>query len=129
MAFTSLTENIDTATPGGKLVFNLFGALAEFEAALIRERTMAGLAAARARGRTGGRPTVWTAEKLATARRARLPDPPIATIVTHGHPPPSHPVLRRRAGKANRLPADRPTVTRCYSRPLLTWPSMLPDPN
>ncbi len=93
VAFTSLTENIDTATPGGKLVFNLFGALAEFEAALIRERTMAGLAAARARGRTGGRPTVWTAEKLATARRARLPDPPIATIVTHGHPPPSHPVL------------------------------------
>lgn len=53
VAFHSLTENIDTATPGGKLVFHLFGALAEFERALIRERTMAGLAAARARGRTG----------------------------------------------------------------------------
>ncbi len=69
VGFASLTENIDTSTPGGKLVFHLFGALAEFEAALIRERTMAGLAAARARGRVGGRPTVWTAEKLATARQ------------------------------------------------------------
>ena len=67
VAFVSLTENIDTSTPGGKLVFHLFGALAEFERDLIRERTLAGLAAARARGRTGGRPTVWTAEKRRTA--------------------------------------------------------------
>ncbi len=68
VAFVSLTENIDTSTPGGKLVFHLFGALAEFERDLIRERTEAGLAAARARGRVGGRPTVWTEAKLRTAR-------------------------------------------------------------
>ena len=64
----SLTESIDTSTPGGRLIFHVFGALAEFERDLIRERTMAGLAAARARGRAGGRPTVWTPEKLTTAR-------------------------------------------------------------
>src|SRR5215212_2541088 len=56
IGFKSLTEQIDTTTPGGKLVFHVFGALAEFERDLIRERTHAGLAAARARGRTGGRP-------------------------------------------------------------------------
>jgi len=71
VAFQSLTEVIDTSTPGGKLVFHLFGALAEFERELIRERTMAGLAAARARGRVGGRPTVWTQDKLRTARSMR----------------------------------------------------------
>lgn len=54
--FKSLQESIDTSTSGGKLIFHVFGALAEFERNLIRERTMAGLAAARARGRTGGRP-------------------------------------------------------------------------
>jgi DNA invertase Pin-like site-specific DNA recombinase len=64
----SLTEQIDTTTPNGKLIFHLFAALAEFERDLIRERTQAGLAAARARGRTGGRPSVWTPEKLRTAR-------------------------------------------------------------
>lgn len=68
MAFRSLMESIDTSTPGGKLTFHLFGALAEFERDLIRERTMAGLAAARARGRMGGRPTVWTPAKLEVAR-------------------------------------------------------------
>jgi DNA invertase Pin-like site-specific DNA recombinase len=68
IAFLSLTESIDTSSPGGKLVFHVFGALAEFERDLIRERTMAGLAAARARGRTGGRPTVWSPEKLDVAR-------------------------------------------------------------
>ena len=64
----SLTEQIDTSTPGGKLVVHVFAALAEFERDLIKERTMAGLAAARARGRTGGRPSVWTPEKLRTAQ-------------------------------------------------------------
>ena len=58
IGFKSLTENIDTTTPGGKLVFHLFGALAEFERDLIRQRTNAGLAAARARGRLGGHPRV-----------------------------------------------------------------------
>jgi len=68
VGFRSLTESIDTTTPGGRLVFHLFGALAEFEGDLIRERTQAGLAAARARGRRGGRPLVMTASKLAVAR-------------------------------------------------------------
>src|ERR687895_536382 len=56
IGFKSLTENIDTTTSGGKLIFHIFGALAEFERNLIRERTQAGLVAARARGRQGGRP-------------------------------------------------------------------------
>ncbi len=68
MGLRSLTESIDTSKPGAKLVFHVFGALAEFERELIRERTLAGLAAARARGRVGGRPTVWTEPKLLTAR-------------------------------------------------------------
>jgi DNA invertase Pin-like site-specific DNA recombinase len=56
IGFRSLTEHIDTTTSGGKLIFHVFGALAEFERDIIRERTQAGLAAARARGRQGGRP-------------------------------------------------------------------------
>jgi DNA invertase Pin-like site-specific DNA recombinase len=56
IGFRSLQESIDTTTSGGRLVFHIFSALAEFERNLIRERTMAGLAAARARGRMGGRP-------------------------------------------------------------------------
>src|SRR5215210_2240448 len=56
VGFRSLTEQIDTTTSGGKLIFHVFGALAEFERDLIRERTQAGLSAARARGRRGGRP-------------------------------------------------------------------------
>jgi DNA invertase Pin-like site-specific DNA recombinase len=53
---TSITENIDTSSATGKLTFHIFGALAEFERNLIKERTIAGLAAARARGKSGGRP-------------------------------------------------------------------------
>ena len=56
VGFRSLQEAIDTTTSGGKLIFHVFGALAEFERDIIRERTLAGLAAARARGRKGGRP-------------------------------------------------------------------------
>ncbi len=56
IGFKSITENIDTTTPGGKLIFHIFGALAEFERDIIRERTNAGLQAARARGKLGGRP-------------------------------------------------------------------------
>ena len=55
VGFKSLQESIDTTTSGGRLIFHIFGALAEFERNLIRERTLAGLAAARARGRKGGR--------------------------------------------------------------------------
>jgi DNA invertase Pin-like site-specific DNA recombinase len=68
VTFRSLTEAIDTSTPVGRMTFHLFGSLAEFERDLIRERTMAGLAAARARGRRGGRPTVMTTEKIAVAK-------------------------------------------------------------
>ena len=68
VGFRSLTEGMDTTTPGGKLVFSIFGALAEFEKSLIRERTVAGLAAARSRGRVGGRPSVMTPEKIKVAR-------------------------------------------------------------
>lgn len=63
VGFISLTENIDTTTAQGKLMFGIFGSLAEFERSLIRERTMAGLAAAKAMGRTGGRPSSMTPEK------------------------------------------------------------------
>jgi DNA invertase Pin-like site-specific DNA recombinase len=68
VGFRSLSESIDTTTPGGRLVFHVFAALAEFERDLIRERTRAGLEAARARGRNGGRPSVMTAEKLRVGR-------------------------------------------------------------
>src|SRR3954471_6472298 len=67
IGFQSVTEAIDTTTPGGKLVFHIFGALAEFERNLIRERTQAGLQAARARGRKGGRPKALDAQQQALA--------------------------------------------------------------
>jgi DNA invertase Pin-like site-specific DNA recombinase len=67
VALTSLEEAINTSSATGKLVFHIFGALAEFERQLIRERTQAGLAAARARGRRGGRPKALNAEKRALA--------------------------------------------------------------
>lgn len=76
IGFRSLTESIDTTTAGGMLVFHIFGALAEFERAIIRERTRAGLDAARARGRKGGRPKQMTAKKIAMAR-GMLADPTI----------------------------------------------------
>src|SRR5712692_3380531 len=64
----STTENIDTTTSGGKLVFHIFGALAEFERDIIRERTNAGLQAARARGRLAGRPQAHNPKQIAMAR-------------------------------------------------------------
>jgi DNA invertase Pin-like site-specific DNA recombinase len=67
VALWSLQERLETSTSGGKLIFHVFGALAEFERDLIRERTMAGLAAARARGRRGGRPKIMTAKQVAMA--------------------------------------------------------------
>lgn len=68
VGFRSLTESIDTTTPGGRLIFHVFGALGQFERDLIRERTKAGLSAAAARGRKGGRKPVVTADKLQRAR-------------------------------------------------------------
>jgi DNA invertase Pin-like site-specific DNA recombinase len=67
----SLQERLETTTSGGKLIFHVFGALAEFERDLIRERTLAGLAAARARGRQGGRPKIMTAKQVAMATALR----------------------------------------------------------
>ncbi len=78
VGFRSVTEAIDTTTAGGRLVFHLFGALAEFERQLIRDRTLAGLAAARARGRVGGRPRTMTPAKLRLARAMREQTPPVS---------------------------------------------------
>jgi len=64
VAFCSLTENMDTSTPSGELFFHVFGALAQYERSLIQERVVAGLAAARKRGRIGGRPPSIVGEKL-----------------------------------------------------------------
>ena len=73
IGFRSLTEAIDTTTSGGRLVFHIFASLAEFERSIIRERTRAGLEAARSRGRTGGRPPALTDKDL-TAAKAMLKD-------------------------------------------------------
>jgi DNA invertase Pin-like site-specific DNA recombinase len=80
IGFKSLTENIDIITSGGKLIFHIFGALAEFERNLIRERTQAGLTAARARGRIGGRPKVLSGRKLSIAQDLYEKRHPIAEI-------------------------------------------------
>jgi DNA invertase Pin-like site-specific DNA recombinase len=66
--FKSVQESLDTSTPGGKLIFHVFGALAEFERDIIRERTLAGLAAARARGRVGGRPRKLSKKQVEMAK-------------------------------------------------------------
>ena len=65
VAFRSLTEGMDTTTASGELFFHVFGALAQYERALVKERVTAGLAAARHRGRIGGRPPAISSEKLA----------------------------------------------------------------
>jgi len=80
--FRSLTEGIDTTTPSGRLMFSLLGALAEFERDLIRERTMAGLEAARTRGKPPGRPTVMTPDRIATARAMVAAGTPISRIAS-----------------------------------------------
>lgn len=84
IGFRSLTEEIDTTTPGGRLVFHVFGALAEFERELVRERTRAGIDAARARGRAGGRPPALDDDAVAVAR-ALLRDPsiPVGDVARH----------------------------------------------
>src|SRR5437588_7281262 len=69
IGFQSITENIDTTTSGGKLIFHIFGALAEFERDIIRERTLAGLQADRARGRKGGRHKALTSKTVQMAQQ------------------------------------------------------------
>ncbi len=76
IGFRSLTESLDTTGAGGRLVFHIFGAMAEFERSLIQERTRAGLDAARARGRVRGRPPALSADDL-TVAKAMLSDPDI----------------------------------------------------
>jgi DNA invertase Pin-like site-specific DNA recombinase len=79
----SLTEALDTTNAQGRLVFHMFGALAEFERSLIRERTQAGLAAARRAGRTGGRPAKLTDDDIEAAK-AMLANPDIGvTQIAH----------------------------------------------
>jgi DNA invertase Pin-like site-specific DNA recombinase len=84
IGFCSLQEKIDTTTSGGKLIFHLFGALAEFERNLIRERTQAGLQAARARGRKGGRQQKLTPQQIEIGRTlAADPKRSVASICEH----------------------------------------------
>ena len=79
--FESLTENIETGSPTGRLVFHVFAALAEFERNLIREHTVAGLTAARARGRNGGRPLKLSPKEVKTIRALlKTADMPVAEI-------------------------------------------------
>jgi DNA invertase Pin-like site-specific DNA recombinase len=77
MGLRSITETMDTTTAGGKLIFHVFGALAEFERSIIRERTKAGLGAALARGRKGGRPPALSKDDRAVAATL-LRDPTIS---------------------------------------------------
>jgi len=88
IGFKSLQENIDTTTSGGKLIFHIFGALAEFEREVIRERTIAGLQAARTRGKLGGRPTLQSRDpqKIALARKLHAdPTMPVSEICATLH--------------------------------------------
>jgi DNA invertase Pin-like site-specific DNA recombinase len=80
IGFKSLTESIDTTTSGGRLVFNIFASLAEFEREIIKERTNAGLLAARSRGRKGGRRTALTEKQLQIARQLYDAKTPVQEI-------------------------------------------------
>ena len=94
VGFQSLQESIDTTSNAGKLQFHIFSALAEFERELNRERTMAGLRAARARGRTGGRPAALSEEEAKLAAKM-IVDPDYSTAEICGHFEISRPTLYR----------------------------------
>lgn len=80
VGFRSLSENLDTTTPGGRLVFHVFGAVAQFELDLIRERTRTGLEAARKRGRIGGRPRTMTEDKVRAAKKLLADGTPVNEV-------------------------------------------------
>ena len=81
VGFRSIQESMDTSTSGGNLIFQVFGALAEFERNIIRDRTNAGLAAARARGRSGGRPKKLDEEQRELVTRLYKEGTPIPEIL------------------------------------------------
>jgi DNA invertase Pin-like site-specific DNA recombinase len=83
--FKSLTEPFDTTTAGGELFFHICAAFAQMNGRIISDRTRAGLAAAKARGRVGGRPTVMTAERIEVARRMRAEKATWATVAETLH--------------------------------------------
>ncbi len=91
IAFRSLTEQMDTTTPQGEFLFHVFGALAQFERSLTQERVRAGLAAARRRGRRGGRPTAIDAEKLAAIVAALEGGAPQGGSLSHVQHQTQHP--------------------------------------
>ena len=82
VGFRSLTESLDTSSPGGRLVFHIFGAISNFEVDLIRERTRTGLEAARKRGRIGGRPRRMTDEKIRAAKRLLADGTPVKEVAS-----------------------------------------------
>lgn len=121
VGFRSLTEAIDTTSSGGRLVFHIFGALAEFEHSLIRERTIAGLVAARARGRKGGRKPVMSKADTRKAA-AMLSDPNITKAEVAKHFSVSRVTLNAalaREGYAH-AGAPRPSAQGCPSTPMPT---------
>src|SRR5699024_7931721 len=124
-----LQENIDTSSPGGRLVFHIFASLAEFERDLIRERTHAGLAAARARGRTGGRPPLLTDDKLSTARKLYAQQDMTAAQIGEGLGVSRTTIYRAlRRDSDGGLPARRGSTKTVYSWPgaHIHWPRMGP---
>jgi DNA invertase Pin-like site-specific DNA recombinase len=125
IGFRSLTEALDTTTAQGRLVFHMFGALAEFERSLIRERTQAGLAAARRVGRTGGRPPKLTDDDIEAAKALLAnPDIGVTQIATAsaslprrsiGTSPPHEPRLPRTVERGAPQRPDAPRMVRGVS--------------
>jgi len=82
VGFHSITESLDTNSPGGRLIFHVFGAVSQFELDLIRERTRTGLEAARKRGRIGGRPRRMTEDKIRAAKKLLADGTPIKEVAS-----------------------------------------------
>jgi len=107
IAFRSLTEQMDTTTPQGELLFSLFGALAQYERALARERVLAGLAAARRRGRKGGRPPSLDGEKVEQIVAALEGGASKASVCRTFRVPPLDPVRHAGPGRLGRAGGRR----------------------